>query len=206
MKHTTFYLLTALLPLTILTACGMLPNEVTDSSKKHVQEPIEAADLPEQRETRAHQQVSQLLERQDYVGTINLIQRERHKGVAEQKMAKEYLQAANGILRQTDTLMKQGQYSKAAILLRTVQASYPRSLELQKQITASPVQLTNKLDLCTEKIMASGVAAYRSGEFATAIDIWQQVLEYNPQHQAAKSSIETTQLQLSNLKTLDGKN
>lgn len=184
----------------------MLPNEVTDSSRKHVQEPIEAADLPEQRETRAHQQVSQLLERQDYVGTINLIQRERHKGVAEQKMAKEYLQAANGILRQTDTLMKQGQYSKAALLLRTVQASYPRSLELQKQITASPVQLTNKLDLCTEKIMASGVAAYRSGEFATAIDIWQQVLEYNPQHQAAKNSIETTQLQLSNLKTLDRKN
>jgi tetratricopeptide (TPR) repeat protein len=192
--------------MTMLTACGMLPNEITDSSKKHVQEPIEAADLTEQRETRTHQQISQLLERQDYVGTINLIQRERHQGVAEQSLAKEYLQAANGILSQTDTLMKHGQYSKAALLLRTVQASYPRSLDLQKQITASPVQITNKLDLCTEKIMVAGVAAYRSGEFATAIDIWQQVLEYNPQHQAAKNSIETTQLQLSNLKSLNGKN
>jgi cytochrome c-type biogenesis protein CcmH/NrfG len=53
--------------------------------------------------------------------------------------------------------------------------------------------------------MEAGLVAYRSGEFAAAIDIWQQVLEFNPQHQAAKDSIQTTERQLVNLKALDSK-
>jgi len=184
----------------------MLPHNGTDSPKKKVQAPTESPDLSAQNNTLARQQARQLLAKQNYVGTIKLIQVEIHKGIGEQVLAKEYIQAANGSLSQADTLIKKEDYPKAALLLRTVRDSYPKSIELQQQITASPVQLTNKINFCTEELMEEGLIAYRSGEFATAINVWEQVLAISPKHQAAQSSIQTTQLQLSNLKSMDNKN
>lgn len=162
--------------------------------------------MSKQRTSQALRQTRQLLSVQDYTGTINLIQEEIHKGANEQSFAQEYLQAANSTLAQADSLMKQGDYQKAALLLKTVQDSYPQSQTLQEQIQGSPAQLADTINLCMEKLMEEGLSAYRTGEFVTAIDVWQQVLEFNPHHQAAQDSIQTTRLQLSNLKTLDGKN
>jgi len=146
-----------------------------------------------------------LLDKQDYNGTIDFIRNEIRKGLEEQVLAKEYLQAANAILVEADLLMRQEHYQRAALLFQSIQDSYPLSLELQQQITASPAQLTEKINLCTERLMDAGLVAYRSGDFAKAIDSWEQVLKFNPQHQAAQNSIQTTKLQLAKLKALNGK-
>jgi tetratricopeptide (TPR) repeat protein len=184
----------------------MLPHETSVSPKQaKTQEPIKSLEQPGQSTTLTQQRAHQLLNQKDYIGTINLIQNEILKGADEQAFAKEYLQAANSSLIQADTLANQGYYSKSALLLRTVQDSYPKSSELQQQITSTPAQIAEKIDLCTEELMEAGLVAYRSGEFSAAIDVWTQVLELNPRHQAAQNSIQTTQLQLSNLKTLDSK-
>ena len=205
MKRIIFYTLTTLTLAVTLTACGMLPHETTYSPKENIQAPTESPVSSTKNNDLARQQARQLLAKQDYIGTIKLIQAEIRKGIDEQVMGKEYLQAANSSLGQADTFMKQGHYPKAAMIFKTVQESYPQSLGLQKQVTASPMQLANKINLCTEKLMEEGLLAYRSGEFAIAINVWEQVLEFNPQHQAAQNSIQTTQLQISNLKTLDNK-
>jgi tetratricopeptide (TPR) repeat protein len=189
----------------MLTACTTLPHETTALPKARIQAPTESTLPSAQKNDLARRQARQLLEKQDYIGAINLIQAEIRKGLDEQVMGEEYLQAANSSLGQADTFLKQGRYPKAALIFKTVQESYPQSLGLQKQVTASPMQLANKLNLCTEKLMEEGLVAYRSGEFAIAIVVWEQVLEFNPQHQAAQNSIQTTQLQISNLKSLDNK-
>ncbi|MGK2905382.1 MAG: tetratricopeptide repeat protein [Desulfuromonadales bacterium] len=165
--------------------------------------------MPRHNNQRAQQQTQQrarqLLDAQDYTGTIYFIQDELSKGLDEQALAKEYLQAVNASLVEAELLMKQGHYQRAALLFKTVRDSDLRSLELQQQITASPTQLTDKINLCTEKLMDAGLVAYRSGDFAKAIDSWEQVLKFNPQHQAAQNSIQTTQLQLAKLKALNSK-
>ncbi len=201
MKRTIFYILTTL----ALTACATLPQEVT-APEKNFQAPIEGFDLSTQDNTRVQQQARQLLVEQDYLGTIKLIQNEIGKGIDEQFLAEEYLQAVNNGLDQANTLMEQGHYPKAALLLKAVQDSYPQSLKLQRQVASSPAQLTNKINICTEKLMEAGLVAYRSGEFATAIDVWEQILAFNPNHQAAQDSVQTTQLQLSNLESMNSKN
>lgn len=217
MKRIIFYILTVLLLTVTLTACGMLPHEGIDSPKKSVQapielprkdvqEPTESPDLSTQNNTLARQQARQLLAKQNYVSTINFIQGEIRKGTDEQVLAKEYIQAANSCLGQADALIKKGDYQKAALLLQTVRDSYPKSIELQQQISATPALLAKKINRCTEELMEEGLIAYRSGEFTTAINTWEQVLAFNPGHQAAQSSIQTTQLQLSNLKSMDNKN
>lgn len=206
MKRIISYILTLLLSTMTLTACGMLPHEGTDSSKTNVPAPTESPDLSAQSNAQAERQARQLLAEQNYVGTINYIQDEIRNGLDERVLTKEYILAANGGLGQADTLITMGDYPKAALLLITVRDSYPRNIKLQQQIAVSLTQLTDKINLCSEELMEVGLIAYRSGEFATAINVWEQVLTFNPKHQAAQSSIQTTQVQLSNLKSMDNKN
>ena len=200
MKSMIFYILTVLLSMVTLTACGILPHE----GKELIELPnVQTADQIKQNTTRTREQARRLLSQKDYIGTIDLIQKELRKGVDEKVLSKEYLQAANTSLSQADTLMKGGHYSKAALLLRTVLGSYPRSLKLQEQVAASPAQIKVKIDLCSDKLMEAGLLAYRSGELAASVNIWQQILEFDPQHKAAQNSIQTTQQQLSKLKALN---
>jgi tetratricopeptide (TPR) repeat protein len=206
MKRIIFYILTILLSMAALTACATLPQAVTAPPEKNVQAPIDESDLATQSNTRLQQQARQLLIEQDYLGTIKLIQNKIGTSIDEQLLAEEYLLAANNCLDQASTLMEQGHYQKSALLLKVVQDSYPQDLKLQQQVSASPAQLRDKINICTEKLMEAGLAAYRSGEFATAIDVWEQVLAFNPNHQAAQNSVQTTQLQLSNLESMNSKN
>lgn len=184
----------------------MPPRAAKDLPKKEsVQAPIESPGLPGLNNALAKQHARQLLDAQDYIGTINFIQEERNKGIGEKILFEEYLRAANNSLDQAEALMKKGDYPGAAILLKTVQNNFPQDLELQQQVSTSPTQISAKIDLCTEKLMEAGLIAYRSGELARAIKFWEQILEYNPQHQVARNSIQTTQLQLAKLKTMNSK-
>ena len=149
-------------------------------------------------------QIHRLLNEQDYAGAMELIQAEIRKGTNESRLSKEYLQASNGGLGQAKTLMQQGHYFRAAFLLKNLRATYPRTPELQQQVATTPTQLTADIALCTQNLMEAGLVAYRAGELSTALDIWQQILAVDPQHQAAKNASQTTQQQLLKLKTLNG--
>lgn len=151
-------------------------------------------------------QLRRLLNEQDYIGAMDFIRAEMRRGVKEQELAGEYPQAVNGGLVQARALMEQGDFSKAAFQLKTVRDSYPRSPELQKQIVASPDQITADIDLCTQNLMEAGLVAYRAGELATALGIWQKILAVDPQHRAAKNASQTTRQQLLKLETLNNKN
>ncbi len=109
-------------------------------------------------------------------------------------------------MNQARELYKEGVYDKAAEILVLVQQNYPSKPDLQQDITESTEQVQEKIDGCADKLMEKGLVAYRSGEFATAIDIWEQVLAINPGHPAAQNSIQTTQLQISKLKNMNNKN
>lgn len=206
MKRIIFYILTALLTMVTLTACGIQRPGTTAALKKHrVQAPIESPALPTASVVRTRQHSLKLLGEKDYLGAIHLIQEEIRQGTDEQSLSTVYLQAVNSALGEAETLIGQGQYQDAATLFKAVQENLPKSSSIQQQVAASPRQINDKIDLCTEKLMEAGLVAYRADQLSTAITIWQQVLEFNPQHQRARSSIQTTQLQLAKLKTLSSK-
>ena len=200
MRNPILYLLAILLSMITFTACGILPHGDKESlnpqSFRATKQKIKHNTLP------AQEQARRLLSKKDYVGTIALIQKEIGKGVGEELLSIEYLQAANACLSQADTFMKDEHYQDAALLLRTVQDSYPGSYKLQQQVSASLSQVKVKIDACTEKLMEAGLIAYRSGELATAVSIWQQVLVYQPQRQEARNAIQTTERQMSKLNAM----
>ena len=184
----------------------MRPHTVTESPKQEtVKTSIKSSDQSQRNNVKVRQRARLLLDKLEYTATIDLIREAIDQGTEEAFLSKEYQQAANGSLVQADVLMEQGHYQSAAHVFKIVQDSYPQSPELQQQITISPAQLADKIDVCAEKLMEKGLVAYRSGAFTTAIDIWQEVLNLNPQHQAAQDSIQTTQMQLAKLKTINSK-
>ncbi len=146
-----------------------------------------------------------MLDKQEYADAVNLIRDEVSKGAEEQALAEEYLQAANTCLEHADSLLKTADYPGAAQLFKTVLDGYPKAPELQQQVALTRTQIADQLNTCAEHLMEAGLIAYRAGEFTKSIDIWQQILVFNPQHQAALDAIETTQEQLSRLKTLNEK-
>ena len=152
---------------------------------------------------RAQKQARRLLEDQEYADTVNFIHDEVSKGAEEQALAEEYLQAANTCLEHADKLMNTADYPGAARLFKTVLDGYPKAPELQQRVILTSTQIADQLNTCAENLMEAGLVAYRAGEFTKGIDIWQQILTFNPQHQAALDAIETTQEQLSRLKTLN---
>lgn len=197
MTRMIFYLITALLLVATLSACGT-PSHVPKVSP----EPGKASKLKNQQ---LRQQARQLLDKQEYAAAVNFIHDEIFNGADEQALAGEYLEAANACLEHADNLMKTGDYSGAALLFKTVQDSYPKAPLLQQRVTLTRTQIADQLDTCAEKLMEAGLIAYRAEEFTKSIDIWQQILVFNPQHQAALDAIETTRQQISRLKTLKDK-
>lgn len=146
-----------------------------------------------------------MLDKQEYVGALNFIREEVRKGAEEQALAEEYLQAANTSLERANELMKKADYPGAAILYKTVLDAYPETPELQQRVLLTSAQIADQLDTCAENLMEAGLVAYRAGEFTRSIEIWQQIIAFNPQHQAALDAIETTEEQLSRLKTMNDK-
>lgn len=146
-----------------------------------------------------------MLDEQNYAGAVNFIHEEIRKGAEEQSLANEYLQAANTCLERANELMKKADYPGAARLYKTVLDAYPKAPELTQRVLLTSTQIADQLNSCAENLMEAGLVAYRAGEFTKSIDIWQQIISFNPQHQAALDAIETTQEQLTRLKTMDKK-
>jgi len=101
--------------------------------------------------------------------------------------------------------MKIGDFSGAATLFKTVRDGYPKAPVLQQRVTLTRMQIADQLDTCAEKLMEAGLVAYRAEKFTKSIDFWQQILVFNPHHQAALGAVETTRQQMSRLKTLKDK-
>lgn len=176
-----------------LTACEGLNH------KERVNQPeLQTADTVRRIQARARR----LLSRKDYAGALDFITAAFDNGADERDLSREYLQAVAGSLVQAETLIQAGEYRRGALLLKGVQASGSRSPGLQEQIAVPPAEIQVKIAYCAEQLMEAGLRAYRSGELATAVNIWQQVLEFDPHHQAAHKSIQISQQQISNIKAL----
>lgn len=183
-----------------------MPFEKKPATKKEdIQTSIEISsrEKEKQKRERIRKEARLYLTDKNYTGAIDFIQSEIRKGTDEQVLGKEYLQAVNGSMQQAEVLMGQRQYAQAGLLFKKLQDNLPASKGLQKKIAGLPAQLTEKVEICTEKLMEEGLLAYRSGEFTTAISIWEKVLEFNPQHQPARDSIQTTKRQLFNLESIE---
>ncbi len=201
MKLTITHILTALLLLTIFTACGLQPQAIKKQSGQTSVKPTES------RETVAEQfeqKIDLLLEQGAYADAIRYATDGLRQHQTE-RLANYLVRAINAGLNQSGLLMQSGNFEKAALLLKAIQNDYPSTPALEQQLSKSLAQVDEDFNLSMQKIMDAGLTAYRAGDFATAIEKWEQILAIDPHHVAAQSSLQTTRIQLSKLKDLNGK-
>ena len=206
MKRTIFYLITGLLSVATLSSCGTLSNvpKVSDEPV-NVDKTTQQTNSTALKNQEARKQARHLLDKHKYAAAVNFISDEIIKGADEQALAEEYLEAANTCLEHADKLMKGEDYLNASKLFKTVRDGYPKVQALQKRVKLTRTQIADQLYVCAEKLMEAGLVAYRAEEFTKSIDIWQQILVFNPTHQAANNAIQTTKQQISKLKMLENK-
>lgn len=180
-----------------------MPSE-TKTTRRTSAHPIKLATPASKSDAQTRQTVRLYLGEQQYTKALKLMSEETQQSVIE-RFSEEFMLAINGSIDQAGSFMQNGQYSEAGMLLKTVMDNYPTDPVLQEKTTKTPEHIANDIYKCTEKMMASGLMAYRSGELSTAIDIWEQVLSIDPEHLAAQDSIQTTRIQLSRLKDLHSK-
>lgn len=149
------------------------------------------------------QRLQPLLAESDQQAALKLIRREVNTGLAEQSIAGEYLLALNGIIDRSRVLMKQGEYSLAGQLLQTAQEAYPESSELAKHARLPLEELKDWRTRCADALMEQGLVAYRREDLDGALNIWQQILVFDPEHPAASKAVRTTEMQLANLRRME---
>ena len=202
MKQIIHHILIVLLLLMTLTACGLTPKTITKTSDPANVQATDSAELPD---GIFAQTVERLLERQDYAEAIRLSYEELRKNPARQ-VDSLFVKSMNAGLNQADLYVQAESYDSAAELLKTVKDYYPAKNSLQPQLTKTPSQVSESLDICIQNMMEAGLLAYRSDDFQTAMGLWEKIIIIDPQHAAALNSLQTTRMQLSKLKDLNKNN
>jgi hypothetical protein len=138
------------------------------------------------------------LEQREFLKALRLMQQEVNGGTSEASLAEEYRLALRGGMNHIEELLKKEQFSKCGVYSRQLLNLYPPSLTAISDVPAE--QIRQKLNFCSDQLMASGLAAYRAGEMQQAIDFWTALLVFDPERTEAKNAIETCTIQLRNLK------
>jgi len=125
------------------------------------------------------------------------MQQEVHSGRTESSLAKEYDLALRGGMNYCEALREKGEIGKSGICFHQLLNLYPRSLPMTG---VSPEQIKQRLCTCSDQLMAKGLAEYRAGQMQQAIDSWTELLLFNPERTEAKKAINTSSIQLRNLK------
>lgn len=143
-------------------------------------------------------QLRSLLERHEFLKALRLMQQEVKLGLSESILAEEYSLALRGGMNYSDELSGKGQFSECGIYSRQLLNLYPHSLPALSGVSAE--QISQRMNSCSEELMAKGLAAYRAGQMQQAINFWTALLVFNPERADAKKAIDTCSIQLRNLK------
>jgi tetratricopeptide (TPR) repeat protein len=143
-------------------------------------------------------QIRSRLEQREFLKALRLLQQGVNSGASESSLAEEYRLALQGGMNYSEELSGKEQFSECGIYSRQLLNLYPHNLSVRSGVSAE--QIRQKLNFCSDQLMARGLAAYRAGEMQQAIDFWTALLVFDPERTEAKNAIETSSTQLRNLK------
>lgn len=114
-----------------------------------------------------------------------------------------YSKALNGSLREAERLYVFGDFASAGDIYRRVVNAYPASAEIQGQIDLDKETLLRQIEQCADKLLESGMTAYRNGQLQDAISVWSQIRRFHPEYKASDQAINTTRKQLKYLESIN---
>ena len=144
-------------------------------------------------------QLDQHLVNFQYLRALALIRSAIHQGYEETAFDSNYPEALNGVLNQALLLQQNDQARDAGMLYRTAWASYPKDDKLQAETIMNLTEIDASIELCANRLLEKGLAFYRTGNLEKALEYWEKISEFHPEHKVSLRAIETTRVQLANL-------
>jgi tetratricopeptide (TPR) repeat protein len=137
-----------------------------------------------------------------YQAALAVIEQERRSGGSQRALAEEQLQVLQELFKAGEEFLRTGEYERSGRSLRLLLNHYPQEQTAADRLGISRKDLQEHLELCAEQLMGQGLAKYRAGNLPAAIDIWKKILAFHSTHDGAKKGIQTAEIQLKNLRTL----
>jgi len=193
------------LPLIALLICGCSSSYV-ESWDKTVLSPGYWNRLTiEQQAQETRQQIEQSLARDDVEQAQKSLRDSRRENLAEDLLADLYTVVENRLLHEAEQASTAGHPDRAGRLFRMAQEIYPAGSQLQSTIDLSLDEIAGNIEQCADKLMKSGLIAYRSGELVSAIKIWGKIGRFHPDHSPSQVAIGTAERQLKSLEMLESR-
>ena len=209
---TNYLIFPLLLACLLLNSCDFLehrlnrPTAVPVETRQTESKPVRTATKPPSAKSKyleQKQHVARLLEAKDFPAALDLITREVEQGTDEKQLQKEYLSALNGAIAQGESALAEQNPQQAGLLYRAALNNFPKTAELSRNSELPPSALTEKIELCANKLMEDGLKEYRVGNLNKAIEEWQKISSFYPHHKASQKAIQTANVQLANLKKIE---
>ena len=196
----------------LLNSCGILehrlskPKAAPVESKNIKKKPVSSATKSPRADSRPlvqKQQINRLLEATDFPAALVLIRQEVGRGIGEKDLQEQYLSALNGTIDLGESALTAHHPKQAGLMFRVALNNFPKAAELTGKADLTSSALNEKINLCADKLMENGLVAYRTGNLSKAIEEWQKISSFYPQHQASQKAIQTANIQLANLKKIE---
>ena len=113
-----------------------------------------------------------------------------------------YTQVENRLLGEAARAEGEGFFDTAGRFYRMALDLYPKSSQLRTALVMTEEAIKLKIDECADKLMKSGLVAYREGDLAEAVAVWEKIALFYPNYSPSKVAIKTAKRQIENLERL----
>lgn len=185
-----------------LTSCGFVEGKA-QAVLAWGKSVLPAAERPDLRDAQLRTKIQRQLQEEQYLAALTTIRRAREDGFSEKSLASEHLQALNATLLKAEDLMMGRECEEAGIYFRAALDGMPTDASLVGKVRLTPERIESNIEQCADRIMEKGLAAYRSGNLSEAIGLWKKTLAFYPRHGPSRKAIQTAEVQLTNLKTIE---
>ena len=111
----------------------------------------------------------------------------------------------NKLLDKADHHLETENYGSAGSAFKGVLDSYPADVVLQQKVKWNRAQISERIEICSAKLMEKGLLEYRAGNLKSAVRTWRKLVSFNPEYEGAKKSLDTTLMQMKSLRGLKNK-
>jgi hypothetical protein len=91
---------------------------------------------------------------------------------------------------------------RAGALYRLAQQGLSMAPVILQNIRLSATEIDQRIEQCADELMQQGLKLYRDGQYSAALDTWDRISAFCPQHRPSKNAIKTTRTQLRTLEQI----
>ena len=153
--------------------------------------------IPDARKT-----IERLLDEGSLVKAQDALRDALGRGVTETFLVDVYTQVANRLLGEAARAEGEGHFDTAGRFYRMALGLYPKSSQLRTALVMTEEAIKLKIDECADELMTSGLVAYREGDLAEAVAVWEKISPFYPDYSPSSVAIKTAKQQIENLERL----